>query len=269
MVKEKYSLTEPIIAVSRGLHCVASSKHIMPWSVSGICIENPLLDVHHMRRHHVGNRSTIQTNVCIILNYMTKLTPDLLLRAYTTGHFPMSDGGMIRWYNPNPRGIIPLDERFHVPSRLGRTYRSGRYQLTSDQAFTEVMRACALPRPQQPETWIDDHFIDVYTQLHHLGYAHSIETWQDGQLVGGLYGVAIGGLFAGESMFSMARDASKVALIELVSRLRRGGFVLLDTQWVTEHLAQFGTFWMPQSHYLHHMQHAILQRTVWIHDERR
>ncbi|MEY3989158.1 MAG: hypothetical protein RI985_239 [Chloroflexota bacterium] len=198
---------------------------------------------------------------------MTKLTPELLLHAYTTGHFPMSDRGAIRWYNPNPRGIIPLDERFHVPSRLGRTYRSGRYQLTSDRAFATVMRACALPRPQQPDTWIDDHFVEVYTQLYQRGFAHSVEAWQDGQLVGGLYGVAIGGLFAGESMFSFARDASKVALIELVSRLRRGGFVLLDTQWVTEHLSQFGTYWMPQSVYLQQMRHAIVQPTRWIADD--
>ncbi|MFN5061093.1 MAG: leucyl/phenylalanyl-tRNA--protein transferase [Chloroflexota bacterium] len=197
---------------------------------------------------------------------MTTLTPELLLHAYTTGHFPMSDRGIIRWYNPNPRGIIPLDERFHVPSRLGRTYRSGRYQLTSDRAFVAVMRACSLPRPQQPDTWIDDHFVSVYTELHQRGFAHSIEAWQDGQLVGGLYGVAIGGLFAGESMFSFARDASKVALIELVSRLRRGGFVLLDTQWVTDHLAQFGTYWMPQSVYLQKMRHAIMQPTTWIAD---
>jgi leucyl/phenylalanyl-tRNA--protein transferase len=128
------------------------------------------------------------------------------------------------------------------------------------------MRACALPRPQQPDTWIDDHFVAVYSQLHQRGFAHSIEAWQDGQLVGGLYGVAIGGLFAGESMFSFARDASKVALIELVSRLRRGGFVLLDTQWVTDHLAQFGTYWMPQSVYLQTMRHAIKQPTTWITD---
>jgi leucyl/phenylalanyl-tRNA---protein transferase len=194
---------------------------------------------------------------------MTILTPELLLHAYTTGHFPMSDQGAIRWYNPNPRGIIPLDDRFHVPSRLGRTYRSGRFQLTSDRAFTAVMRACALPRPQQPDTWIDDHFVSVYTELHQRGFAHSIEAWQDEQLVGGLYGVAIGGLFAGESMFSFARDASKVALIELVSRLRRGGFVLLDTQWVTEHLAQFGTYWMPQAVYLQKMRHAIMQSATW------
>lgn len=200
---------------------------------------------------------------------MTKLTPDLLLRAYTTGHFPMSDHGIIRWYNPNPRGIIPLDDRFHVPSRLGRTYRSQRYRLTADRAFTAVMRACALPRPHQPDTWIDEHFIDVYTQLHRHGFAHSIEAWQDDQLVGGLYGVAIGGLFAGESMFSIARDASKVALIDLVHRLRRGGFVLLDTQWVTEHLMQFGAYWMPQAQYLQHMQHAITQRTTWIADDYR
>lgn len=192
------------------------------------------------------------------------LTSDLLLHAYRTGHFPMASADGVSWYNPNPRGIIPLDDRFHVPSRLARTYRSQRYTITADQAFTAVMRACALPRPNQAfDTWISPEFIDVYTQLHQLGYAHSIETWENGQLVGGLYGVAVGGLFAGESMFSTARDASKVALIELVARLRRGGFVILDTQWVTEHLAQFGAFWMPRAQYQRMLANAIQAPARW------
>lgn len=192
------------------------------------------------------------------------LTPNLLLQAYCTGHFPMASDEGVRWYNPNPRGIIPIDDRFHVPARLGRTYRSGRYTTTVDQAFGQVMRACAMPRPNQPvETWISEEFVRVYTQLHQMGYAHSIETWQDGQLVGGLYGVAVGGLFAGESMFSVARDASKVALITLVARLRRGDFVILDTQWVTEHLAQFGAFWMPRPTYQHILTRAIQHSARW------
>jgi len=192
------------------------------------------------------------------------LTPELLLRAYCTGHFPMASAGEIRWYNPNPRGIIPIDDQFHVPARLGRTYRSGRYTITTDRAFEAVMRACAMPRPNQSmDTWISEEFVSVYAQLHQMGYAHSVETWQDGQLVGGLYGVAVGGLFAGESMFSMARDASKVALIALVARLRRSGFVILDTQWVTAHLAQFGAFWMPRSTYQTILARAIKHTARW------
>ena len=178
----------------------------------------------------------------------------------------MDNNGRIEWYNPNPRGIIPIDEHFYVPSRLARTYRSQRYTITSDRAFSAVMQACALPRAESPGSWISPEFVAVYTQLHQLGYAHSVETWLDGQLVGGLYGVALGGLFAGESMFSVARDASKVALIALVERLRRGGFVILDTQWVTPHLAQFGTFWMPQAHYLQLLPHTIQRPTQWIRD---
>ena len=192
------------------------------------------------------------------------LTPELLLHAYCTGHFPMASATGIAWYNPNPRGIIPFDERFHVPARLGRTYRSGRYTVTADRAFTAVMQACAMPRPNHgADTWISPEFVHVYTQLHQMGYAHSIETWQDGTLVGGLYGVAVGGLFAGESMFSTARDASKVALIALIERLRRGGFVILDTQWVTDHLAQFGAFWMPRAQYQRILTQAIQQPARW------
>lgn len=194
----------------------------------------------------------------------TSLTPELLLHAYRTGHFPMANDHRIDWYNPDPRGIIPIDDHFHIPARLGRTYRSGVYTITADRAFTAVMQACALPRPNVSDaTWISPEFVHVYTQLHQMGYAHSIETWHDGTLVGGLYGVAVGGLFAGESMFSVARDASKVALIALVERLRRGGFVILDTQWVTAHLAQFGAFWMPRTHYHTILAHAIHVPARW------
>jgi leucyl/phenylalanyl-tRNA--protein transferase len=126
------------------------------------------------------------------------------------------------------------------------------------------MRACAEPRIDAPTSWISERFIDVYTELHHRGYAHSIETWRDDTLVGGLYGVALGGLFAGESMFSRDRDASKVALVELVGRLRRNGFVLLDTQWVTEHLSQFGSFWMPGSLYKLMVAKALRTETTWL-----
>jgi leucyl/phenylalanyl-tRNA--protein transferase len=195
---------------------------------------------------------------------MTELTVETLLHAYAKGIFPMDNNGVLEWYRPNPRGIIPLDERFHIPGRLARTIRSGKYRTTCDRAFSDVMRACAEPRIDAPTSWISERFIDVYTELHHRGYAHSIETWRDDTLVGGLYGVALGGLFAGESMFSRDRDASKVALVELVGRLRRNGFVLLDTQWVTEHLSQFGSFWMPGSLYKLMVAKALRTETTWL-----
>lgn len=193
------------------------------------------------------------------------LSTQLLLRAYAQGLFPMANeyDSDIAWYSPNPRGIIPLDNRFHVPKRLARTWRSQRYQIRYDTAFTQVMHACAQPRLQQPTTWISTEFVEVYTQLHQLGHAHSVEAWDGDVLVGGLYGVSIGGLFAGESMFSVARDASKIALIALVEHLRRSGFVLLDTQWVTEHLMQFGAFWMPRVLYLRQLEQAINMPVRW------
>ncbi len=175
----------------------------------------------------------------------------------------MDKHGELEWYSPNPRGIIPLDDRFHIPGRLARTIRSGKYTTTSDTAFRAVMQACAEPRVEAPTSWISERFIDVYSELHQRGYAHSVETWRDGILVGGLYGVALGGLFAGESMFSRDRDASKVALVALVGRLRRNGFVVLDTQWVTDHLAQFGSYWMPGSLYKMILHTALHTTTGW------
>ena len=179
----------------------------------------------------------------------TQLTPQLLLSAYCQGVFPMADHrGRIRWYDPDPRAIIPLDT-FHVPKRLGRTVRNGPFEVRVDTAFREVMAACATPAPGREETWISPTIIDAYVRLHELGYAHSVESWREGRLVGGLYGVAVNGLFAGESMFSYERDASKVALVHLVERLRRGGFVLLDTQFSTDHLTQFGVLEIPRASY--------------------
>ena len=169
----------------------------------------------------------------------------------------MDNAGVLEWYSPNPRGIIPLDDRFHIPGRLARTIRSGKYTTTCDTAFREVMRACAEPRADAPTSWISDRFIDVYGELHARGYAHSIETWRDGVLVGGLYGVALGGLFAGESMFSRDRDASKVALVDLVGRLRRNGFLVLDTQWVTPHLEKFGAREIARTDYLVMLNDAV------------
>jgi leucyl/phenylalanyl-tRNA--protein transferase len=181
---------------------------------------------------------------------------DLLLSAYATGWFPMAVApGVIRWYSPNPRGIIPLDT-FHVPKRLARIVRSSAFEIRIDTAFDAVMRACAERR--EPEgTWIDDEILESYCALHDAGHAHSVEAWQGERLVGGLYGVALGGAFFGESMFHRVADASKVALAALVERLRARGFVLLDTQWVTGHLAQFGACEIPRRRYLTLLKQAL------------
>jgi leucyl/phenylalanyl-tRNA--protein transferase len=188
---------------------------------------------------------------------MTRLTPALLISAYSQGLFPMADHtGAISWYDPHPRAIIPLDT-FRVPRRLGRTVRSGRFDIRVDSAFRQVMQACATPAPDREETWISPELIDAYTHLHHLGLAHSVEAWRAGQLVGGLYGVALRGLFAGESMFSYETDASKVALVHLVERLQQGGFVLLDTQFLTRHLARFGAIEISRATYKERLAQAL------------
>ena len=182
------------------------------------------------------------------------LDPDLLLRAYALGWFPMGTGrrSRIEWFSPDPRGVLPLDT-FHAPSRLKRVVRQARFDVRIDTAFEPVMRACA----ERDETWITEDIIGSYVSLHRLGFAHSVETWQDHRLVGGLYGVALGGAFFGESMFHTATDASKVALVTLVERLTARGFVLLDTQWVTPHLAQFGGTEIRRSEYLERLQAAL------------
>jgi leucyl/phenylalanyl-tRNA--protein transferase len=193
-----------------------------------------------------------------------RLTPDILIAGYSQGLFPMShDDGEIYWYDPNPRAIIPLDA-FHVPQRLARRVRNGGFELRVDYDFRAVMAACAEPRSNDDGTWISAEMIDAYTELHQLGFAHSVEAWQAGHLVGGLYGVAIRGLFAGESMFSRATDASKVALVHLVERLRRGGFVLLDSQYIVgTHMLQFGTIEIPRAEYKRRLRHALLVETVF------
>ena len=184
---------------------------------------------------------------------------ELLVSAYTSGWFPMAvDHGEIRWYSPDPRGIIPLDT-FRVPSRLGRVIRAGTFQIELNRAFDAVIRACAETdrRDGDPGTWIDREIIDSYVELHRLGFAHSVEAWQDGRLVGGLYGVALGGAFFGESMFHSRTNASKVALAALVEHLRARGFRLLDIQWVTPHLEQFGAVEIPRPTYLEMLEEAI------------
>jgi leucyl/phenylalanyl-tRNA--protein transferase len=173
---------------------------------------------------------------------MSGLTPEILLRAYSVGLFPMAerrDDPTLYWIDPEKRGILPLDH-FHVPARLRRTVRSGRFEVRCDTAFRQVIEACAQPGPGRSETWINQEIVRLYGELHKMGRAHSVESWRGERLVGGLYGVALGGAFFGESMFSRESEASKVALVHLVARLKKGGFRLLDTQFVTDHLSQFG-----------------------------
>jgi leucyl/phenylalanyl-tRNA--protein transferase len=190
---------------------------------------------------------------------LQELTPRLLLRAYAAGVFPMAesaDSPELYWFDPDRRGILPLDG-FHVPRRLLRTVRQRRFEVTVDRDFAGVIRACAEPAPDRPKTWINNEILRLYQELHALGHAHSVECRLDGRLVGGLYGVALGGAFFGESMFSRETDASKVALVHLVARLRRNGFVLLDAQFVTEHLRQFGATEIPRRLY-----HAALASAI-------
>jgi leucyl/phenylalanyl-tRNA--protein transferase len=184
---------------------------------------------------------------------------ELLVSAYSSGWFPMAvDQGEIRWYSPDPRGILPL-EAFHVPSRLARVIRSGRFRIEIDRDFPAVIRACANVdrRDDDPGTWIDDEILLSYVALHQRGLAHSVEAWEGNQLAGGLYGVALGGAFFGESMFHHVTDASKVALAALVERMRTRGFTLLDVQWVTGHLERFGAIEIPRHDYLELLQQAL------------
>ncbi|MBI5396644.1 MAG: leucyl/phenylalanyl-tRNA--protein transferase [Verrucomicrobia bacterium] len=185
------------------------------------------------------------------------LEPELLLTAYCRGIFPMAVNarGEIGWFSPDPRAIIPLDERFHVPHGLQRRLKKNPFEFGFDQDFERVMRECAAKRREG--TWISEEIVEGYGRLHKLGHAHSVEAWLRGKLVGGLYGVHIGGAFFGESMFHRATDASKVALVALVERLRERGFGLLDTQWVTPHLVQFGTTEIPRREYLRLLRRAI------------
>lgn len=196
-----------------------------------------------------------------------EVTPDLLLRAYGAGIFPMAESrrsDRLYWLDPALRGILPLDAGFHLPRRLRRTALSGRFAVTADVDFAGVIRGCAEPAPGRTDTWINPEIEQLFTLLHERGSAHSIETWQAGQLVGGLYGVALGGAFFGESMFSRVTDASKVALVHLVARLRLGGFVLLDTQFLTEHLSRFGAVEIPKAEYKRRLAVALTVPARWL-----
>lgn len=182
------------------------------------------------------------------------LEPGTLLGAYRSGLFPMRlrARGPLAWWSPDPRGVIPLDA-MQVSRSLGRSCR--RFEIRVDTAFVAVMRACADPR--RPHGWIDEEFVTAYVALHRLGWAHSVEAWRDDQLAGGLYGVAIGGLFAAESKFHRERDASKVALVGLVDLMRAGGATLLDVQWTTPHLESLGAIDVPRDEYLRRLVAAI------------
>lgn len=176
---------------------------------------------------------------------MKIIPPDILLGAYARGVFPMADAGEILWFSPERRGLIPLDERFHIPRGLARSLRKQPFAIRWDTAFREVMLGCA----NREETWIDPVILDSYCHLHELGHAHSVECWDADGLQGGLYGVSLPGAFFGESMFSRKTDASKIALVALVGRLRDTGVQLLDTQWMTSHLKQFGGFELTRADY--------------------
>ncbi len=188
-----------------------------------------------------------------------RLTPEVLLRAYSAGIFPMAETREDRtlfWVDPEQRGILPLD-RVRVSKRLRRTLRKNVFEIRANTAFDEVLHACAEKTDDRPETWINDDLLRLYTELHRMGHAHSIESWLDGKLVGGLYGVSLKGAFFGESMFSRVTDASKVALVHLVARLKADGFTLLDTQFVTDHLKQFGAMEIPRYAYLQMLNAAL------------
>ncbi len=188
------------------------------------------------------------------------IEPRFLLTAYCNGYFPMADPktGQIGWYSPDPRAIFPLDE-FRIPRSLKLTVKKGLFDVRTDTSFEDVMWGCA----RRDETWISPEIVRTYVRLFELGFAHSVEAWKEGALAGGLYGVSIGGAFFGESMFSARRDASKVALVSLVDRLKRQGYQLLDTQYTTPHLVRFGAREIPREEYLNLLQSAIARDCTW------
>lgn len=199
-----------------------------------------------------------QVSCCKTLTSQNANQPDIipleaLLNAYANGVFPMAEDGEILWFSPERRGLIPLDSRFRIPHGLRRTLKRGLFEVRWNTAFREVMLACA----ERKETWIDEVILKSYCALHEEGFAHSVECWDADGLQGGLYGVALAGVFFGESMFHRKTDASKVALVALVETLREKNFQLLDTQWMTDHLRQFGGYELPRREYLAQLQAAL------------
>jgi leucyl/phenylalanyl-tRNA---protein transferase len=190
---------------------------------------------------------------------MIEITPQVLLKAYACGIFPMAESAednALYWIEPERRGILPLD-RVHVPKRLARTIRKGGFEVRIDRNFEEVIEGCAAPRSGRRSTWINARIRNLYRELFVLRHCHTVEVWQDGQLTGGLYGVHLGRAFFGESMFSRARDASKIALVYLIARLKYGGFTLLDTQFVTGHLARFGAIEVSREEFQRFLEAAL------------
>lgn len=193
------------------------------------------------------------------MSLMSQLTTDLMLRAYASGIFPMAesaDSPELYWFDPEVRGILPLDA-LYVPRRLARTVRNASYVVRVDNDFRAVVMACAEPTDDRPQTWINQRIVDVYEQLFFDGFGHSVEVWEGQTLVGGLYGISLGAAFFGESMFSRRRDTSKLALVHLAARLWAGGFKLLDTQFVTDHLRQFGAIEISRSVYRRRLAEAL------------
>ena len=196
---------------------------------------------------------------------MLRLTPDILVRAYAAGVFPMAesaDDPELFWVDPRRRGILPLDA-FHIARRLRRVVRRRIFEIRVDSAFEDVVRACAEASEKRPNTWINDEIVRLYAALFARGAAHTVECWHDGKLAGGLYGVSLGAVFFGESMFSRENEASKVALVHLVARLRLGGFRLLDTQFLTPHLARFGGIEISRARYRRLLAEALSYRAVF------
>ena len=196
------------------------------------------------------------------------ITPELVLTGYLRGAFPMCEpgSGRVEWFTCDPRALVPLDGRFRVSDSLARTVRSGRFEVRTDTAFARVMEGCARDRSEENRNWIGPEIRRVYGELHAMGFAHSVEAWRDGELVGGLYGVALKGAFFGESMFSVpgkGTDASKVCLVHLVQRLRRGRFVLCDSQYANAHMAQFGTYEIPPREYMSLLEDAVEVDARW------
>lgn len=193
------------------------------------------------------------------------LTPDILITAYANGVFPMDVDGTVQWFSPDPRAIIDL-HAFHVSRSLAQRCRSGKFEVRIDTCFEDVMRACG---DREEGTWISEDFVEAYGRLHRLGLAHSVECWHAGELAGGLYGVSLGGAFFGESMFTRVTDASKVALVALVERMREREFTLLDVQFITPHLARFGAKEIPRPVYLARLEEALAIETSFVSDSGR
>ena len=189
------------------------------------------------------------------------ITVDMLLRAYSIGLFPMAeaaDDPELFWVEPELRGIIPLND-FHISKSLAKAIRKKPFDIRCDTAFSAVMAGCAAQAPDRPNTWINETIRKLYTELHEIGHAHSVEAWEGDELVGGLYGVSLGAAFFGESMFSRRTNASKICLVHLVERLRAQGFMLLDTQFTTDHLKTFGAIDVPKDEYAKMLDRAVNQ----------